>query len=458
MKSFERIVESISAACFVSNGTRFLYVNPAFEHFTGFRKDELLSIDPGTLLACDMPQPTDIEPALKGGKGWQIEIKLHTKDSREKYAALTLTSIDCSHVPAALGTLIDITRYKHTEENLRRSEARYRAAFEFAPDLIMIHDSEGTALDVNPEGLKMLGASSREEAGKLGPMHTWSEEDKARFRQIREDTFRQGKWRGELKACRMNGETFDIETHVKVAHLQRETLVIAISRDISERKRMEEQIRSALREKEMLLREVHHRVKNNLQVISTLLKLQLRDEDDARARAFFRESQNRILSMAMIHEKIYQTEGLHKIRLKDYIRDLAQEIYDSFGENTERIGMRVDVEDIAFGMDTVIPCGLIFIELISNSLKYAFPDGRRGEIFIGVRRRKNGRIDLSVRDDGVGLPEEIEIKKLHSLGLRLVSDLARYQLKGTREIERKHGTTVRITFREKEDSQGGEHA
>jgi PAS domain S-box-containing protein len=250
---------------------------------------------------------------------------------------VTATSIEHAKKHALLGLVVDITGYKDREESLWRSEMRYRTVFEYAPDAFIIHDPEGRAIDANPEALKMFGGSSRDEMiGLLSVLETWCEEDRARFAEIREQTFKYGEWRGEAKGYRKDGQVIDFDTRVKVADIEGETVVIAITRDITERKRMEQQIRNALLEKETLLREIHHRVKNNMQIISTLLKLQLRNTDDEKTRALFRESQNRILSMAMIHEKLYQSEGLHKINLNEYIGDLAVEVSEAHLQTSRR--------------------------------------------------------------------------------------------------------------------------
>jgi two-component system sensor kinase len=233
-----------------------------------------------------------------------------------------------------------------------------------------------------------------------------------------------------------------------VADLDGEQVVICISRDITARKKMEEQIRNALREKEVLLREIHHRVKNNMQIISSLLKLQSQNATDSTTMALFRESQNRILSMAMIHEKLYQSEGLHRVNLRDYIEDLVHEVSASFGDVAGRIGLKVAVDDLAATMDMCIPCGLIIIELISNALKYAFPDGHHGEVSVNLHHNGHGDVRLTVSDNGVGIPEGLDLVGLKSLGLRLVSDLVKYQLRGDLEFISDKGTTVHVAFKE----------
>jgi two-component sensor histidine kinase len=278
-------------------------------------------------------------------------------------------------------------------------------------------------------------------------MDTWCEEDKTRFPGLEEYLFRHGEWHGEIRGIDAEGVPRTCESRVKMIEIAGEPAILAVGRDITERKRMEEQVRNALREKETLLREIHHRVKNNMQIISTLLKLQSKNVQEGRTQALFRESQNRILSMAMIHEKLYQSEGIHKIDLKDYIHDLAHEVVASFGETRRgRITLTTDIHDIALGMDTAIPCGLILIELVSNSLKYAFPENRVGEIRIVFHSLGSAGFELTVADNGIGLPEDMDIHEQKSLGLRLVSDLAKYQLEGEMDVEGETGTTVRVQF------------
>lgn len=492
------LVESPVTAWFLADGERFLDFNHGFELLTGYGRTGLAALAPNRLFPHQWsrhPSPTDGEPfshppLANGGQGefpfpaggwsevadtlltllttdeipasrealsYSFETRLTTKVGTERWIMVKAGPFAHSDRRALLAQAVDITSYKEREEALRRSEMRYRKVFEFAPDAIFIHDTEGRGLDGNPEAFNLLGGSSQKDKAPdlLTVMESWHEEDKARFPEIQKQTIERGEFRGEFRAYKKDGRIIDIDTRVKVADIGSETLVIAITRDISERKRMEEQIRNSLQEKEMLLREIHHRVKNNMQIISTLLKLQLRNAHDEKTRALFRESQNRILSMAMIHEKLYQSEGLHKINLNDYIGDLAEEALASFGTDGAVVALRKEVEEIVVGMDAAIPCGLIVIELLSNALKYAFPDKRPGEIVIALHAIGSNRYQLTVSDNGVGLPPHLDIGGLKSLGLRLVSDLARYQLEGEMELLGEGGTTVNVRFQE--HPAAGEH-
>lgn len=222
---------------------------------------------------------------------------------------------------------------------------------------------------------------------------------------------------------------------------------VHIMYDVTERKRAEEQIRESLGEKEILLKEIHHRVKNNLQVIMSLLRHQAEYAQDQKIHDIFLESQSRIKAMSFIHEKLYQSDNLAKVDLRDYISSLAKNLFSTYKVNAAQIQMAVDADDISLGVDTAIPCGLIINELVSNSLKHAFPDNRTGRIAITVRTVRPGELELVVGDDGVGIPMDLDIINAKSLGLHLVTLLAKNQLRGHIEMMRNRGTSFRIRFK-----------
>jgi PAS domain S-box-containing protein len=215
--------------------------------------------------------------------------------------------------------------------------------------------------------------------------------------------------------------------------------------EIKERKKAEERIGISLKEKEALLREIHHRVKNNLQVISSLLDLQtgrLKDESSLDA---FKESQNRVKSMSLIHEQLYQSQNLTKIDFDKYIKNLTINLLYLYGDNPDKISIKINARDVFLNIDKAIPCGLMINELVSNSLKHGFPGGKQGEIFINFRLDNDKRYTLTVNDNGIGFPEKFILQNTESLGLQLVNMLTQ-QLKGTIELDRNHGTTFTIKF------------
>jgi PAS domain S-box-containing protein len=215
--------------------------------------------------------------------------------------------------------------------------------------------------------------------------------------------------------------------------------------DVTTRKQAEEQLRTSLHEKELLLKEVHHRVKNNLQVISGIFYLQSQYIDDPEILAILTDSQNRIESMALIHEKLYRSENFAKVDLSTYIEDLTSNLFASYNLSPRLIRLRQQVIDANLPLDAAIPCGLLVNELVSNALKHAFPNGRTGEIYIQFMKNQKDELDLIVRDNGIGIPAEFNIEKTNSLGLRLVRNLAR-QLKGKLTVYNDNGAVFCLTF------------
>ena len=224
-------------------------------------------------------------------------------------------------------------------------------------------------------------------------------------------------------------------------------LTYAVERQQAERERehLLTSLRTALHEKEVLLREVHHRVKNNLQVIASLLDLQAETAEDPRVRAAFEESQARLQAIALIHEQLYQGASLARLDATNYLRRLSTCLFETYGPSDGRITLELEVEKIALELNVAIPCGLMLNELLSNALKHAFPGGRPGTVTITLRQEPPGTCILTVRDTGVGLPASLDIRQTDSLGLQLVSLLIE-QLGGTLTLARGSGTTVILTF------------
>jgi PAS domain S-box-containing protein len=219
-----------------------------------------------------------------------------------------------------------------------------------------------------------------------------------------------------------------------------------ITQDISAHKQAEEKIQASLREKETLLRELSHRTKNNLNVISSLISLQIGSLQDPRLADLFRDMQSRILTMSLIHEKLYQSSELSSINIRAYITDLTDAILSGYRVEREKMTVRLEIENILFSIDDVIPCGLIINELMSNSLKYAFPEGRSGEIWITLQQLADEEILLNYRDSGVGFAGGFDWSKTKSLGLKLVQRLVTQQLRGKIEFHAESGPGFLIRF------------
>jgi len=215
--------------------------------------------------------------------------------------------------------------------------------------------------------------------------------------------------------------------------------------DITKRKLAEDQIKASLQEKVVLLKEIHHRVKNNLQIISSLLNLQSNYIDDPQTLEILQSGQNRVASMALIHEQLYQSEDFAKIDFAEYIQNLAYNLFSSYENSESAISFQMNILDVYLGIDEAIPCGLIINELIFNSLEYAFPKGKKGRIRIDFNSDNDKHYTLIFRDDGIGIPEDLDWKNTDSLGLKLVNVLTN-QLGGTLELNKKFGTEFKLTF------------
>jgi len=215
--------------------------------------------------------------------------------------------------------------------------------------------------------------------------------------------------------------------------------------DITLREQAESLIKTSLAEKEILIKEIHHRVKNNLQIVSTLLDLQSDYITDGQSLEIFRESKNRIRSIALVHEKLYQAKNFTAIDFNSYLESLTDHILRSYVVDPERTTLEIDAEDVELGIDDAIPCGLIVNELVSNSLKYAFPHSQCGKITVRFENGDNESIVLTVADSGIGLPADLDISATETLGLQLVTILTK-QLRGTIELDRERGTKFTIKF------------
>jgi two-component sensor histidine kinase len=220
---------------------------------------------------------------------------------------------------------------------------------------------------------------------------------------------------------------------------------VYVGRDLTRRKQAEAQIRASLNEKNVLLREIHHRVKNNLQITASLLMLQSGFIEDERVLKTLGESRNRIQSMALVHETLYQSGSLAQVDLAEYVQKLTTHLFRSYNANPEAISLQVNADSVLLNVDEVVPCGLIINELLSNALKYAFPGSQPGQVRIDLHPTHDGQLLLVVSDNGVGLPAHVQFRQAESLGLQLVKMLAE-QLEGTVELDRSGGTTFRIAF------------
>jgi len=346
---------------------------------------------------------------------------------------------------AAVASFYEITERRWAEEALRESEERYRLLAENSLDLIELLDLNGNVMYASPSHYYVIGYTPNELV--FQNLFAFVHPDDAPKALLAVNELLDSKTRKtlEVRLQKKNGAWIEMEALLSgipgPGNLVHRILFSA--RDIAARKQAEEHLKSSLKEKEVLLKEIHHRVKNNLQIISSLLNLQSGYIQDSEAGAMFKESRNRVKSMALIHERLYQSKDLARIDFAEYVRNLTTHLFRSYGVNAHAVGLEIDVENILLDIDTAIPCGLIINELVTNALKYAFPPGAGGKIRIGLQRENHGGLALSVSDNGAGLAPDFDFQQTESLGLQLVNTLTE-QLQGQMEIARDDGTTFKI--------------
>jgi PAS domain S-box-containing protein len=356
-------------------------------------------------------------------------------------------------------TVRDITERRQAEQALRESEERFRMAAEAAGFGAYVFDVESKTTSWSPQLKAIHGLPADPAIDFNRVMELIHPDDRQRFMDHIANALalcEGAEYEGEFRIVRSDGQVRWVYDRGKMlfegeAEARRAVRSMGMVMDITERKRAEDRIRASLREKEVLLKEIHHRVKNNLQIISSLLDLQTEYIKDKRALRVFNETQGRVRSMALIHEVLYQSEDLSKIDFVEYIRNLGAYLLQSYGIKSNKVKLNIDVENTSMGIDNAIQCGLIINELVSNSLKHAFPGRKKGEIRISLHLNDNGRdasgrpYTLTVGDNGVGLPKGLDFQNTESLGLEIVTTLVK-QLKGTIELDRNGGTAFKIVF------------
>ena len=367
----------------------------------------------------------------------------------------------------------DVREQLEAREAIEKSEARYRDLVEKAGIAILVDDRHGSFKYFNKRFADLFGYTMKE-MEKQTIQTLVHPQDVEWVMQYHESRFKGEKvpHRYEFRGVRKNGSVIHLEIDV-IALRERGRVVGTRSYiwDISQRKKIEEQLRkaqgelemrvhertedlvranealqTALAEKEVLLREIHHRVKNNLQVISSILNLQSRHAGDHHTQAVLEESRNRIQSMTMVYEQLYQAEDLSRIDFRKYVSSLAGSLHASHHANHGAVQVNTDIDDFQLDIGTAIPCGLIISELVLNSLKHAFPDNALGQIEVAFRAGKKMQCTLMVRDNGVGLPEDLSVDSADTLGLQLVRALVD-QLEGSIKIVRNNGTKYIIKFK-----------
>ncbi|MBP7736499.1 MAG: PAS domain S-box protein [Spirochaetes bacterium] len=430
---------------------RHFYQNKAFDRMFGFTVDEVALRHPIAAYK-DKVIGQEVFEAIMSGNSWQGEVEMIAKDGNCLPIFLRADAVKDANgnVVSVIGVHTDISERKKAEKRLIRSEEKYRTLVDNMQDAVYRCDLEGNVTFATPSAARLLGYPLVDSlAGKsIGRDIYYHPDEREKLLSILEEKGTVSQYEAVLK--KHDGSPVCVLTNSQYYRDENNSVIgiEGVFSDITERKRAEQEIEASLKRNQTLLRELYHRTKNNMQVISSMLSLQLEYVKTGKIEEIFNEMENRIQSMSLVHKKLYQSQNLSSIDMGEYVIDLVDMLIKSYGIPHDRIGLNFDISGVNVLIDTAVPCGLIINELISNALKYAFPDGRKGEITIRLHRIEDGGIELTVADNGAGVPPGFDFRANGRMGLNIVFALTEYQLKGRAEFMSVKGTECVIRFKD----------
>ncbi|MEG4024610.1 PAS domain S-box protein [Microcoleus sp. S13C4] len=454
---FRQLAENIERVFWMVNvqPQEIIYISPGYEKIWGRSCADLYAY--GRFFA-DSLHPEDRERVIANltrqiESEDEIEYRIVRPDGKTRWIRDRAFPIrnQSGKVYRIVGIAVDITARKQAEKTIRENEERFRQLAENIQDSVWLMSAEFTDLLYLSPAYEQIWGRSREElyAEPLKMMEWVHPEDKRLLEEAMGLVLQGESTNTEYRIFLPDGtirwvcdRAFPI--YDESGKIYR---VAGIAEDISDRKFTEARIQAALREKEVLIKEIHHRVKNNMQVISSLLELQAQYIEDEPTLALFEDSQTRIHSMALIHEQLYQSEHLDRIALPPYVENLVANLYQSFGCGNTAIQFKLNLAPIYLNIETAIPCGLIINEVVSNSLKYAFSQSLAGEINIKFNELSCQQLQLIIQDNGSGFPANFDVENAETLGLRLVRMLS-CQLEASITIDSHCGTCYTLIFKE----------
>jgi PAS domain S-box-containing protein len=450
----ETLLNTINSPIFYKdrNGV-YIGCNKAFEEFFGFSKDQIIGktakdISPPEL--AEMYHQSDIDLIETGGShNYESYVKSLNGGEVRNVVIYKSALLNEEGTPnGVVGFMLDITEQKKMQDALRLSEERFRDMADTLPSLIYESDTNGNITYFNKVAFEYTGYDLKDYEKGIPLLQMFPENEKLRaIENAREALKGEPVGVEEFNLLRKDGAILPVLINTVPVVIDNKVVGRrGVVTDISSIKFAEEKIKSSLKEKEILLREIHHRVKNNLQVIISMLRLQTKNIADAKTIEVFREAQNRVNSMSLVHDKLYKADDFSRIDLVEYVNDLVASIKKSYFVNNNEISIRCNVDNFTLNIDSSIPLGLMINELLTNCLKYAFPS-KKGEIVITIKKTNTNKILLSVKDNGVGIKENVDFENASSLGLRLVNMLVT-QLNGDLRVTSDNGTEFIVIFQE----------
>ncbi len=342
---------------------------------------------------------------------------------------------------------------RRLHDEIEESRNTYSHLYDFAPVGYFTVKKKGMIEQINLTGAALLGLDRQSLIGK--PLTDFiAREDQDTFYLHHLQMLKtNGNHTCEIKMMKFDKTPFyaQLESIAVRSEDKNDSKLRTAITDITDRKMLDQQLQASLKEKEVLLQEVHHRVKNNMQVIISMINLQCAKIQDNQISHELNKTVDRINSMALVHNQLYKSKDFLKVDINQYLNNIAENLFVSRGVDTARISLKIGKNDIALGLDSAISCGLIINELITNSLKYAFPENRKGEIRLEFVHLDDGQLEMRVSDDGVGMPMNFDFQDSDTLGVQIVKDIAEHQLGGTVKLDNTQGTKFFIRFKERTD-------
>jgi PAS domain S-box-containing protein len=437
---------------------RFIDANPAAFEMTGYSREDMGNLDFRQLIhPDDACRATEDFEMLRTTAGQTpiLEYRLKCKDGSFVTAEIRTQLIRRpGREDVIMGIARDVTQHRKAEEALRRSEANYRDIAEQIPGVVLqvLWRPDGTFSFPYVSGRvrELVGITPEElyenPEKAIEALHPQEREEIEKIVQV--GTADLSQYQADLRVIRLDGAVRWIRIESSSQPLSDgEVLWNGIVFDVTERMEAERRLKVALLEKDVLLKEVHHRVKNNMQVISSLLNLQAGQEQDERVLEALREAQDRVAAMALVHENLYRSQSLAEIDLRTYLDGLLNTAARSYSGSGRQVTLNVSVEPgLILHLEQAVPCGLVLNEIISNTFKHAFPDGRSGHIQVNARQLENRKVEIRVSDSGIGLPEGFDPETDGYLGMMLIHSLVKMQLKGDLRIETDNGCSITFTL------------
>lgn len=449
---YQTIFENTGAATIIVEENNLIsLVNMEFSSLTGYPKEEI----EGKMMWTEFFAPEDIGQMEENHRLRRIdpdyaprnyEARLVAIDDTIRYVYLTVTMLPGTR--KSMVSILDMTELRRSKKVIEESREKFKSIFENAAEAIILFDCQGNIIESNDKIEEIFGFKKEEIMGHnfmsiVAMMEMDYGEARIVFNHlISGNQLKQVEWAVKNK----NGK--EVIFRVRPSIIKNENSIngiLLIMEDITELKKVENSLKHSLEEKEILLREIHHRVKNNLQIISSLLSLQRIQVEDKQTADILWECQGRVRTMAMIHENLYQSQDIGFINFSNYVEKLLYDIFNSYRVDKGSINLNTLIQSVEMGIETAMPCGLVINELATNSIKHAFPEGN-GTIKVELKSDGKSYV-LTFADDGIGLPQNMNPQKSKKLGLMVVKTLVN-QLNGAMEIDRTNGTKFTIKFQE----------